>query len=242
VDDHSLDHDENMVKAVPFENRMLAFQALKHGLKYSYDNWRMWSNYMVIAMNVGELSEACRALGRVVTETSARAGAQSVDEDVLERLVNAATGAPRNPNGENEIADINPNEGRGLFKRVSDLLESTILPRVSSPRIFRSYARLLTWQSRWEDALKAYLDGYRCSLAGEVEQGGMDLEQWRDAVREVEDVVGVLKNFGPRVAGYKWRLQGRSIVRTFLGRNKEFEEEPEWNMLTQLQDELRNEG
>jgi hypothetical protein len=227
----------------PFEKKLLAFRALKQGLKYSYDNWRMWSNYMVVAMDVGELSEACRALGRIVEETSGKLGAQSVDEDVLERLVGAVTMAPAGTpqeNGENS-AGI-PNQTRGLFQRVSELLERTILPRVSSRRIFRSYARLLTWQSRWSDALKAYLDGYRCGTAGTVAKDEADLKTWQEAVTEVEEIVDVLRNFGPRVGGYNWRLQGRSIIRTFLGKTKEFEGEPEWSALRKLNEDLRNEG
>ena len=39
---------------VPFSNRLLAFRALKQGLKYKYENWRMWNNYMVVALDVGE--------------------------------------------------------------------------------------------------------------------------------------------------------------------------------------------
>jgi hypothetical protein len=211
----------------------------------------MWNNYMIVAMDVGELSEACRALSRVVEETSTKMGAKSVDEDVLERLVDAVTKAPSDPGSadggtaENTIG--NPNEGHGLSKRVIDLFERTILPRVSSStRIFRAYARLLTWQSRWEDVLKAYLDGYRCSIAGTMEKGGSDVEKWREAVGEVEDIVDMLRNFGPRAEGedpgsVKWRLQGRSIVRTFIGRTREFEDEPEWPRLMALIEELRKE-
>lgn len=204
---------------------------------------------MIVAMDVGELSEACRALSRVVEETSAKVGAKSVDEDVLERLVDAVTRAPSDPDttgdGTAENAVGNPNEGHGLLKRVLDLFERTILPRLSSTRIFRAYARLLTWQSRWEEVLKAYLDGYRCSVAGTVEKGESDVERWREAVGEVEDIVDVLRNFGPKVeqeeGSVKWRLQGRSIVRTFMGRTREFEDEPEWPRLMVLMEELRKE-
>ena len=79
--------DDDIVKSIPFSNKMLAFRAMKHGLRFSHNNWRMWANYMIVSMNVGELFEAARALGRVVEETSDKVGAQSVDEDVLERLV-----------------------------------------------------------------------------------------------------------------------------------------------------------
>ncbi|OAX43374.1 tetratricopeptide repeat domain 27 [Rhizopogon vinicolor AM-OR11-026] len=237
------DGEDRSGKATSFSNRMLAFRALKQGLKYSYDNWRMWSNYMVVAVDVGELSEACRALARIVEERSAKIGAECVDEEVLERLVNAVTGVPADPiQAEDDRGrKTNPNEGHGLLRRVLDLFDRTILPRVSSPRIFRAYARLLTWQSRWEDVLKAYQDGYRCGIAGTFEKGETDVEKWREAVNEVEDMIDVLKNFGPRVQGFNWRYQGRSILRTFMGRSKDYEEEAEWSHLIEMQSELRSE-
>jgi hypothetical protein len=90
--------------------------------------------------------------------------------------------------------------------------------------------------------LKAYLDGYRCSTAGTIARGEADLDSWKEAATDVEEVVDVLRNFGPRVDGFNWRLQSRSIIRTFLGKMREFEGEPEWSALTQLSEELRNKG
>ncbi|OCH94506.1 TPR-like protein [Obba rivulosa] len=239
------EQSDEKAKSIPFSNKMLAFRALKQGLKHSYENWRMWYNYMIVAMDVGELSEVCRAMTRVVEERSAKDGAASVDEDVLERLVDAVTRAPANPDEAVEAGRDaksvarNPNEGHGLLRRVIDLFERTILPRVSSPRIFRARARLLTWQGQWREALDTYLDGYRCSTAGTMEKGETDAAKWREAVDEVGDMVDVLRNFGPRVEGYNWKSQARSIVRTFMGRTKDFEDEPEWSRLTEMQEELR---
>lgn len=244
---------------VPFENKLLAFRALKQGLRFSYDNWRMWYNYMVVSMDVGELSEACRALARVVEETGDKVGAEAVDEDVLDRLVNAVTRAPAAPEegerpglGEGIAGVTSPNEGQGLSRNVAGLFEKTILPRVSSGRIFRAYARLLTWQSRWGDALKAYMDAYRSGVAGTMDDtvgGDEGLEKWREAVREVEETVDVLINFGPRVRqeqggkGKKWRNQGRSIVKGFMRRTRGmgFEDSVEWERLVALEESLRNE-
>ncbi len=231
-------------KSISFENKIMAFRALKQGLRYSYENWRMWYNYMIVSMDVGELNEACRALGRVVEETSGKVGANSVDEDVLDRLVDAVTRVP----AEEEIdtvtgtpASLNHNQGRWLFKSVNNLFERTLLPRLSSPRVFRAYARLLTWQNKWEEAIKAYLNAYRNGVAGTMEKGETDVKRWREAVREVEETVDILRNFGPRIEGYKWKLQARSIVRTFVGRTKDFEDEPEWEGLRVLQGELLGE-
>lgn len=215
---------------------------------------------MIVAVDVGELSEACHAQARIVEECAAKIGAECVDERVLARLVDAVTKTPEDPDRSTAAADggkgtnttqtrerqhdavtTNPNQGRGLLRPVLDLFERTILPRVSSPGILHTYARLLTWQTRWEDALKAYLDGYRCGTAGTFEKGDTDVEKWRGAVGEVEDIVDVVRNFGPRVQGFDWRHQGRSIVRTFVGRSKDFEDEPEWARLLEIQSELRSE-
>ncbi len=197
---------------------------------------------MIVALDVGELSEACRALARVVEERSTKDGASSVDEDVLERLVNAATRAEADHSTEDGESGNVPNlPNEGLVRQVTDLFERVILPRVSSPRIFRARARLLTSQGRWEEALKTYLNAYQSGPAGTMEKGETDVQKWREAVREVEDIVDVLRNFGPRVDGYKWRLQARSVLRTFIGRTRDFEDEPEWSNLTGLQEELRQE-
>ncbi|KIK29035.1 hypothetical protein PISMIDRAFT_89469 [Pisolithus microcarpus 441] len=233
--------------AVRFSNKMLAFRALKRGLKYSYDNWRMWSNYMIVAVEVGELSEACRAQARIVEERADKVGVECVDDEVLERLVDAVTRRrgddPDQPTVEDKQGTVTgavPNEGHGLVRRVVDLFERTILPRVSSSRIFRTYARLLTWQSRWEDALNAHLNAYRCGPAGTFEKGESEVEKWREAVNEVGEIEDILANFGPRVEGFDWKHKGRSILRTFIGRSKDFEDEPEWPRLTEMLDWLRS--
>ena len=196
----------------------------------------MWYNYMIVSMDVGQLNEACRALGRVVEENSCKVGAESVDEDVLDRLVDGVTRASGN-----EDIDEDPNRGRQLFRSVSDLFERIILPRVSSNRIFRAYARLLTWQEKWTEAIEAYLNAYRNGSAGTMGKGETDLDKWKGAVQEVEEIVELFRNFGSRVQGSSWRFQARSTLRTFIGRSKNFEDEVEYSRLRDLQDELRSE-
>jgi len=187
-------------------------------------------------MDVGQLNEACRALGRIVEENSGKVGAESVDVDVLDRLVDGVTRASGN-----EDIDGDPNRGRQLFKSVNDLFELTILPRVSSYRIFRAYGRLMTWQEKWTEAIEAYLNAYRNGSAGTMEKSETDLDKWKGAVQEVAEIVELFRNFGPRVEGSTWRFQARSILRTFIGRSKNFEDEAEYSRLRDLQDELRTE-
>jgi hypothetical protein len=235
---------------------MLAFKALQHGLKHSYNNWRMWGNLMVVSIDVGELAEACRAMGRVVEERADKERAECVDIGVLERLVDAVVRSSKaKDEAEQSGSAPNPNEGFGLYKRIYELFTHVILPRIStSPRIFHAYARLLVWRGRWSEALEAHEAAYRCGVA--VDQSvETDLQKWRDAVNEVTGLVDVLRNFGPRASeedegnggpdGKKkrsgsWQFRARTVVRTFMGRTKDsFENEPEWAKLMEVLDDIK---
>ncbi|KAF8602560.1 tetratricopeptide repeat domain 27 [Ceratobasidium sp. AG-I] len=254
---------ENGSPDLKFSNKLLAFRALKQGLRYSYENWRMWQNYIIVAVEVGELSEACRALGRLVELRVEKDGASSVDIEVLERLVDAVTRAPPSEDepGQEQQRVRNPDEGHGLFPRVHDLFTRVLLPRVSdSPRIYRAWARLLVWRAQargvthlrasWSDALDAHMDAYRAGVVSDP-RVEVDAGRWREAVVEIEELVDVMRNLGPRAQEEEggehkrrgtWQFQARSLVRTFMGRTKSsFGDEPEWEGLKELLDELKNE-
>jgi len=74
-----------------------------------------------------------------------------------------------------------------------------------------------------------------------MEKSETDLDKWKGAVQEVEEIVELFRNFGPRVEGSNWRFQAQNILRTFIGRSKNFEDEAEYSRLRDLQDELRTE-
>lgn len=209
-------------------------------------------------MDVGELGEAARALGRVVEERAGREGEGSVDMAVLERLVNAvvrAEGGEKDLDGldglekERARARRNPNEGPGLARRVRDLFERVILPRISdSARVWRMWARVLVWEGKWAEALDAHMHAYRASVVQD-ERVEVDLVRWREALGELEETVEVMRNLGPRAAGQgeegagrDWRFQARGLVRAFMGRTRaSFEDEGEWERLGELLEELRRE-
>jgi len=201
----------------------------------------MWMNYMVVSMDVGELTEACRALARIVENRADKDGSSSVDEDVLDKLVDAATRSVAQ--AETESSEVQQQRSwtpKELLKRVTELMDNTLLPRVATTRVFRARARLYTFHADYESAIRLYMDAYRLGVAGSTEKGEMDVGHWKVAVTEVEEIVDVLRNFGPKIEGYKWGFQARSIVRSFMGKTKEdFEDEPEWQRLVDLAEELK---
>lgn len=230
---------------VSFENKQLAYHALRSGLRSSYNNWRMWANYMVVAIDVGELNEAARAQARVVEEMFDKDPVVAVDPDVLDKLVDSVTRDEWN-GGEPAQPPTTSNEGWGLYPVVDRLFEKTILPRISdNPRVWRAHARLLRWKEDWAGAIDDYIRAYRAEVADD-ERVERDVKRWREAVNSIEDLVATLEQLGPRVPkvegkkGGDWRFQARGIVRTFMGRTRNaFENEPEWDRLKDLLDELK---
>ncbi|KAL7414771.1 hypothetical protein BDY24DRAFT_384528 [Mrakia frigida] len=243
---------------IPHANKILAHRALKTGLRHGYDNWRMWSNYLLVCIDLGENSEACRALTRVVEERARKDGEDCVDSDVLDRLVSAVTKGAQ-PGTEEAAAEVHsPNEGKGLLYNLSRVFDDVILPRISSSsRIYRSQARLLTWEGRIPEALEAHVKAYRASVVND-ELVEREVGRWREAVEETKEVAEMMMGLGPKAVeveerkqtmlgeGEKpvwkdWKFQARSMVRSFMGRTKDaFEDQPEWDTLKEILEDLKN--
>ena len=176
-----------------FDNKLLAFRALRTGLRFAPANWRMWANYMLIAIDVGELSESARAMSRLLEEQPVAV----VDADVLDKLVDSVTRDDYN-SGTPLTPPTTSNEGWGLLPILERLFDVVILPRVSDdPRVWKAHARLNRWKEDWEAAMEDHLRAYRCVVVDrqEVER---DEEEWKVAVREVEETVGVMQVLGPK--------------------------------------------
>ncbi|KIJ57199.1 hypothetical protein M422DRAFT_148828 [Sphaerobolus stellatus SS14] len=251
--------------STPFQNKLLAFRALRQGVKFSYENWRMWGNYMIVAIDVGQLAEAAHALSRVVVLRASKSDgagldatkkdiSQFIDYAVLTRLVDAVTRVPwdKEKAEEARVRAEDVNMGLGLYARVAGLFQNALLPNVAnSAEVYRAWAKLLTWRGEYGEALRYYLEGYKVSKAGSVRRGeyeGIGKEEWREMVRDVEEVVDLIRNFKGRVkegeeGGSKWAFQARSVVRGFMGRMKDgFEDEEEWGRLEELIRELKEES
>ncbi|WVO18500.1 hypothetical protein L204_106217 [Cryptococcus depauperatus] len=235
-----------------FENKLLAFRALRQGLRFAYKNWRMWQNYMIVAIDVGELSESARAMTRVVEELGSHK-LVAVDFDVLDKLVDSVTrdDFALSKDETQKVFPKTSNEGFGLLPIVERLFDIVIFPRISdSPRIWRSHARLLRWKEDWQGAIDDYLRAWRCGPVQD-ESVERDVGVWREALEELEDLVAVLSVLGPKAkaaqekeGGKKkgdWKFQAKGLVRTFMGRTREsFEGEKDWDRLRELMEELKN--
>ncbi|TIA97937.1 hypothetical protein E3P94_02722 [Wallemia ichthyophaga] len=244
------------------DNKMLAFRALKQGSKFGFDNWRIWQNLMIVAIDVGQLADAARSVGRLADIRGEKICGENDDSselDVVDKIVDAVTLAPRNEKdaiegdatAEGARVAHNPNEGHGLLRAVDRLYEYSLLKKVSSsPRIFKSYARLCFWKGQYRNAIDMHLKAYRASV-GSDDSVENDLKAFRRASEAINDLVDVLQNFGDKPADVNdpnnqedaspdWRYQAKSILRTFLGRTRtSFEDENEYEVLKELLAEVK---
>ena len=217
---------------------------------------------MVVSVDVGELSDAARAIGRLVDIRGERICGENDDSnelDTIDKVVDAVTRAPRNESdaiegdASAEGAQVvhNPNEGHGLLRTIDRLFENNLLTKISSStRIFKAYAKLLLWKGKYREALETHLKAYRASIASDsnVET---DTKTFKSAALDIMDLVDIMRNFGDKPADVNdvqnqddaspdWRFQARSIVRTFLGRTKNsFEDEPEYDQLKEVLQDLK---
>ena len=129
---------------------------------------------------------------------------------------------------------------------MKNLFEVVILPRVtSSSRIYNSYARFLFAQGDLSASLVARMKAYRVDVVLNEEVATNKIEFERAAERVME-TVDILRNLGGKeVNGHlvtkDWRVQARSVLRSFLGRTKDtFGDETIWAELHRESCELRS--
>ncbi|XP_033610346.1 tetratricopeptide repeat protein 27 [Cryptotermes secundus] len=86
LDPESFEAWNNLSKAyVKMNQKHRAWLTLQESLKWNYENWRVWDNYMVVSTDVGRFHEVIHAYNRILDLKE-----KHVDIEVLQILVNAA--------------------------------------------------------------------------------------------------------------------------------------------------------
>lgn len=234
LDDTSAQAWLNLALALLQDEQKLkpAFSALKRAVRLGYETkqWKIFENYLTVAMKLNEWQEATTAAGRLL---KMRLGEAAVDDDVFDELATVLC-----------TTDVSE---QTHFQRSTTELICTELPKVitTNARLWRIVAKVEVWRKRPWAALEAYEKAARAmTLRPEVEY---DAKAWDDAVDAVADVVAAYENFGEmpgrlgagEVVCEKWRYKAKQAIRSLMLRGKDvFEDSPGWDRLLQLRDEL----
>ncbi|CAG8717496.1 11891_t:CDS:1 [Acaulospora morrowiae] len=215
----------NLASAYLRQNRKTdAFNSFQQGLKQNYDNWKIWQNYMYTAIDIGEFSEAIRAMERVVDLRWKEEKESCVDLEVLGIIVNSVIQG---------IQDSSKTSATRLASRVEKLLNETITSRITSnPQIWQICAQFFLWKKDYDKSLEAHLKAYRSVLhnpkletSEEVfKQAATIALEVTEAYQNLGELEIVDENKSTRMVCKDWRYQAKSLLKSLIGKtNATFE-------------------
>ncbi|CAG8533607.1 1542_t:CDS:1 [Paraglomus occultum] len=178
----------NLASVLIKQNRKReAFNALQQGLKQRYDSWKMWTNYMYVAIDIGDFAEAIRAMQRIVELQWEKIGDHCVDLEVLEIIVNSVTRGVRDADNEDTSR---------LAPKLEHLLSDTITSHMTSnPKIWKLCGNFWFWQKAYDKALEAHLKAWRA--ISKNEKLTYSVLTFNDVARVALDLVEMYQNVGP---------------------------------------------
>jgi tetratricopeptide (TPR) repeat protein len=209
-----------------------AFQALKEGLRWKHDSWKMWTNFMYLAVDLGHLDEAMLAMTRIMEIRNENgSNKDSVDVEVLQTLIDRIL----------RVHQESPSEAR--LARLATLV-SQATDSISTHRrdVWLAAARFYFLTKNPKAALDAHIRAYRCwSLDSFADQSQFSL-----AVQGVQELCDAYQNLGSQpvddcsMVCSDWQYQSLLVARGLLGRGKDFEGTAEYDTLYDLVQELRS--
>ena len=177
-----------------------AHRALKESLRISYDNWKIWENYLYVSMDIADFGEVIRAMKRILDLK------KSVDVEILGILVRWLLENRRDVHDEQaskhfpalktlieDIKKVITNDPE-LWKIFSNFEEKTGSKKESVELLQKAYRASQVYG--WESDEKLFLNVSQCTkdlVEAYIQQGGD---------KNIHSATLVLKNFLKRTQEY----------------------------------------
>ncbi|CAB11723.2 TPR repeat-containing protein C19B12.01 [Schizosaccharomyces pombe] len=206
-----------------------AWHAMQQGIKYMYDNWRIWENYMLISVDVNKWSEVIRALRRIIEIKGKDEGERAVDVQCLDLVVNY-------------VMQSCDNDASGLARMLNELLKMVVPLITNDVRLWRIVARYYLWRRHFAESLNATLKAYRILISSPNVTS--DEATWNKTVEGALELVEAYANLGEMpgrmggVVAKDWKFKSRSVLRSLIGKGKNIWENTE--SYQKLESELEN--
>ncbi|KAH9462000.1 hypothetical protein MJO29_003323 [Puccinia striiformis f. sp. tritici] len=250
TNDSEEDQERSSLSEGKFSRPMAAFYALQQAVKLSYDSWRMYTNYMIISMSVGEYIEATRALGRIIEIR----GIDGIDIEVVSKLIKVIK-TQRQSNLNLDLKQEQDEKSRRqnrLFERLRDVFDRIILVKNPiDPIIWEFRSELAQIGNDLEGVLKFQIDAYRIGVLSNPDLWISNLNEWLKAVDLLNRTIDKLCTIGPQLSSLNssvgdseghvklksnfgnWKWQAKNLSSNFLAKSKSsFEDHPSFILLS----------
>ncbi|EON63579.1 hypothetical protein W97_02807 [Coniosporium apollinis CBS 100218] len=210
----------------PQQHTRDALAALKRAAALSYDNYRIWFNFLTVAATLSPPSYAdiVRAQKRIIDLRGNTDGEKGVDASILDNLVRHIIA---------ESGGVYDENKRGIQRMVIELVEKDMVPLItSSRRLWQIVARLQLWRNKPAAALEAHEKAWRTVTNQPGWESGSE-KAWEEVVDATVELVDVYESLGPRerteglaagsgeVVARDWRFKARSAVRGIKSRGRD---------------------
>ena len=115
---------------VNLKQKERAWKVLQEAVRCDFENWKIWDNMMVIAVDIGVFDDTIRAYNRIMDLKKTH-----VDKDVLEILVKAVT---------DDVEDCSGNPSSKLRPQLQKLLARITVASPREPAPWHLYGDLLS--------------------------------------------------------------------------------------------------
>ena len=226
-------------------NNLDAQHALRQALKEKREAWKIWSNYMYCSLDVGDFTEAIRAMGMLVELRwkNRKEGEKHeiVDIVILDRIVQGVT---------RDLKDLYSRRVAFQESRVEELLLGITNRVTTDPRIWKICGKFYFWQQNYPECLECHLKAYRAVIHNpkiETEQA-----EFEKAVESAVDMVDWYRNLGPltfkdeqgleQPVAKDWAYRSKQMIKSLMARTKDSWEHLEtFEKLKDTMEELKQE-
>ncbi|KAF9096640.1 hypothetical protein BGX23_010818 [Mortierella sp. AD031] len=226
-------------------NNLDAQLALRQALKEKRESWKIWSNYMYCSLDVGDFTEAIRAMGMLVElRWKTKKGDQDediVDIVILDRIVQGLT---------RDLKDLYSRSVAFQEQRIEELLLGITNRITTDPRIWRICGKFYFWKKNFSECLECQLKAYRSVIHNpKVETDQAEFEKVVEAAIEMVDWY---RNLGPmtykdeqgqeQVVAKDWAYRSKQMIKSLMARTRDsWEHLPAFEKLADTLEELKSE-
>ncbi|KAG0304458.1 hypothetical protein BGZ97_001484 [Linnemannia gamsii] len=227
------------------KNNLDAQHALRQALKEKRESWKIWSNYMYCSMDVGDFTEAIRAMGMLV-ELRWKVKKEDNTEDIvdiviLDRIVQGLT---------RDLKDLYSRSVAFQEQKIEELLLGITNRITTDPRIWRICVKFYFWKKDFVECLECQLKAYRSVIHNpKIET---DQAEFEKAVEAAIEMVDWYRNLGPmtykdeqgqqHAVAKDWAYRSKQMIKSLMARTRDsWEHLPAFEKLQDTMEELKSE-